>query len=54
MRGEKTSDYEYELPPGLIAQEPLPDRAASRLMVIHRETARIEHRRFGDIVGLIG
>ena len=53
MRGERTSDYDYELPPGLIAQEPLPDRAASRLMVVHRENERIEHRRFSDVVDLI-
>ena len=53
MRGERTSDYDYELPTGLIAQEPLPDRAASRLMVVHRENERIEHRRFSDVVDLI-
>jgi len=53
VRGERTSDYDYELPPGLIAQEPLPDRAASRLMVVHRENERIEHRRFSDVVDLI-
>ena len=53
MRGERTSDYDYELPLGLIAQEPLPDRAASRLMVVHRENERIEHRRFSDVVDLI-
>ncbi|MEX2152335.1 MAG: tRNA preQ1(34) S-adenosylmethionine ribosyltransferase-isomerase QueA [Gemmatimonadaceae bacterium] len=53
MRGERTSDYDYELPPALIAQEPLPDRAASRLMVVHRTDERIEHCRFGDIIDLI-
>jgi S-adenosylmethionine:tRNA ribosyltransferase-isomerase len=37
----------------LIAQEPLADRAASRLMVVHRNDARIEHRQFRDIVELI-
>jgi S-adenosylmethionine:tRNA ribosyltransferase-isomerase len=55
VKGERTSDYDFELPPSLIAQEPLPERSASRLMVVHREdgTGRIEHRRFSDIVDLI-
>ncbi len=53
MRGDKTSDYELELPPELIAQEPLADRAASRLMVVHRDGERIEHRQFRDLVDLI-
>ncbi|HEY8176436.1 MAG TPA: tRNA preQ1(34) S-adenosylmethionine ribosyltransferase-isomerase QueA [Gemmatimonadaceae bacterium] len=53
MKGALTSDYDYDLPPALIAQEPLPDRAASRLLVVHRSDERIEHRRFSDIVGLI-
>jgi len=43
------SDFDYELPPELIAQEPLADRTASRLMVVHRATGRIEHRVFRDI-----
>ena len=53
MNGQKTSDYEFDLPPALIAQEPLPDRSASRLMVVHRQGERIEHRRFSDLVDLI-
>ena len=53
MPGEKTSDYDYDLPPELIAQEPLPDRSASRLMVVDRARGAIEHRRFADIVPLI-
>ncbi len=53
MRGDKTSDYDYDLPPELIAQEPLPDRGSSRLMVIHRDSGSIEHRRFVDIVDLV-
>ena len=51
--GTRTSDYEFNLPKRLIAQEPLPDRAASRLMVVHRDTARIEHRHFSDLVQLV-
>ena len=37
----KTSDFYYELPPELIAQDPLYDRSASRLMVLDRENGSI-------------
>lgn len=53
MNGEKTSDYDFELPRELIAQEPLADRSASRLMVVRRVTDEIEHRTFSDIGDLI-
>ena len=46
----KTSDFFFELPKEQIAQDPLPDRSASRLMVLHRRTGEIEHRAFADIV----
>jgi S-adenosylmethionine:tRNA ribosyltransferase-isomerase len=45
----KTSDFHYELPPERIAQRPLADRSASRLLVVHRRTGEIEHRRFLDV-----
>lgn len=45
----KTSDFYYELPEELIAQEPLKDRASSRLLVLHKDTGVIEHRTFRDI-----
>jgi S-adenosylmethionine:tRNA ribosyltransferase-isomerase len=41
-----TADFDYILPPELIASEPLPDRAASRMMVVHRSSGEIEHRMF--------
>jgi len=44
-----TSDFDYHLPPELIASEPLPDRSASRMLVVHRETHRLEHRQFSDL-----
>jgi S-adenosylmethionine:tRNA ribosyltransferase-isomerase len=44
-----TSDFDYSLPDDLIASEPLPDRAASRMMVVHRDTGTIEHRQFSDL-----
>ncbi len=53
MNGTRTSDYEFELPPELIAQQPLAERSASRLMVVHRTDGRIEHRRFSDLVDLV-
>ncbi|MGB4703596.1 MAG: tRNA preQ1(34) S-adenosylmethionine ribosyltransferase-isomerase QueA [Candidatus Saccharicenans sp.] len=43
-------DYDYELPPELIAQEPLPARDESRMMVVYRAEQRFEHRRFREIV----
>ncbi len=45
-----TKDFYYELPPELIAQRPLEDRSASRLMILNRKTGEIKHRRFRDIV----
>lgn len=44
----RTSDFHYDLPEDLIAQVPLADRSASRLLVLHRETGVIEHRTFLD------
>lgn len=43
------SDYDYELPRDLIASRPLPERDASRLMVLHRDTEAIEHRQFHEL-----
>lgn len=43
-------DYFYDLPEELIAQDPLLDRTASRLMVLNRTTGKIEHKHFYDIV----
>lgn len=46
----KTSDFDYYLPEELIAQTPLKDRSSSRLMVLDKETGKIEHKHFYDIV----
>lgn len=43
------ADFDYELPPELIAQHPPSDRASSRLMVLDRKTAGITHARFRDL-----
>ncbi len=46
----RTVDFDYPLPEELIADRPLPDRAASRMLVVHRDTGLIEHRHFHDIL----
>ncbi len=46
----KTSDFYYELPQELIAQEPVKERSASRLMVLDKTTGKTEHKHFYDIV----
>ena len=51
--GLKTSDYDFELPPGRIAQTPADRRDQSRLLVVDRATGSISHRRFADVVELI-
>jgi S-adenosylmethionine:tRNA ribosyltransferase-isomerase len=43
------SDYNYILPPELIADRPAPRREESRMLVLHRESGRIEHRCFSDL-----
>ena len=44
----RVSDFDYELPPELIAQHPLPRREDSRMMVIDRSAGTVEHRRFRE------
>ncbi|MDR2355109.1 MAG: tRNA preQ1(34) S-adenosylmethionine ribosyltransferase-isomerase QueA [Clostridiales Family XIII bacterium] len=46
-------EFDYALPAELIARYPADRRDASRLMVLHRDTGRIEHRRFYDIVSYL-
>lgn len=46
----KTSDFYYDLPEELIAQDPLEKRDNSRLMVLHRETGELEHKHFYDVI----
>ena len=49
----RTDDFNYELPERLIAQTPLKDRTASKMMVIHRVTGEIEHRHFYDLTNYL-
>ncbi len=46
----RTADFNFELPPELIAQAPAPTRDASRLLVLHRDSEKIEHRQFRDVL----
>ncbi len=49
----KTSDFFYELPQELIAQDPLKDRSASRLLCLDRKTGRTEHHIFREIIDFL-
>ncbi|MCR5094641.1 MAG: tRNA preQ1(34) S-adenosylmethionine ribosyltransferase-isomerase QueA [Lachnospiraceae bacterium] len=51
--GFSTSDYAYELPKELIAQDPLGDRSSSRLLVMDRETGVVSHHIFKEIPGFL-
>ncbi len=44
-----TSDFDYQLPPELIASEPLAERTASRMLVINRDAGNIEHHAFAEL-----
>jgi S-adenosylmethionine:tRNA ribosyltransferase-isomerase len=46
----RTSDFDYPLPPELIAQTPIEPRDSSRLLVMHRDTGLLEYRDFRDIL----
>ena len=49
----KTSDFYYDLPEELIAQEPLERRDGSRLMVLDKKSGAVEHRHFYDITDML-
>ena len=49
----KTSDFEFDLPEQLIAQHPLPERSASRLLTLDRANGRISDRRFAELPDLL-
>lgn len=50
----KLSQFRYHLPNDLIARQPVENRDGSRLMVLHRKTQTIEHRKFTDILEYFG
>ncbi len=47
------SDFDFELPEELIAQQPLPERSASRLQVMDRDTGVLQDRRFAELDQLL-
>lgn len=49
----KKSDFYFELPQELIAQDPLVDRSASRLLVLYKETGAVEHHTFKEITNYL-
>jgi S-adenosylmethionine:tRNA ribosyltransferase-isomerase len=49
---DRLSEYVYDLPDELIAQTPLQDRSASRLLLLHRD-GRVEHRSFREVASLL-
>ena len=46
----KKTDFYFDLPEELIAQDPLEDRSSSRLLVVDKKTGKTQHRIFKDIV----
>lgn len=53
MTDLKKSDFYFELPQELIAQDPLEDRSASRLLVLNKDTGAVEHRHFKEITNYL-
>lgn len=53
MKNLRTSDFDYNLPPELIAQKPIEPRDISRLMVINRQNGAIVHHHFHDILNFM-
>lgn len=49
----RTADFDYILPPELIAERPLENREASRMIVVHRDSGLIEHKMFTDITSYV-
>jgi S-adenosylmethionine:tRNA ribosyltransferase-isomerase len=54
MTALRTDEFDYDLPPELIAQTPLEPRDASRLMVVDRASGAIAHRHFRDLLDYLG
>src|SRR5262245_40861272 len=54
IRGVLVSEFDYELPAGLIAQHPVPQRSASRLLRLDATSGALEDLQFRDLPGLVG
>lgn len=53
LPGMRTADFQFDLPPELIAQHPAPERGLSRLLVLHRNDNNLEHKRFPDLLDFL-
>ena len=53
QKDARLSDFDYDLPPDFIAQEPARPRDASRLLVLNRRTGAVAHHRFRDLPDLL-
>ena len=49
----RTSDFDYDLPPELIAQSPVEPRDHSRILLLHRDSGSVEHRHFFELPHLL-
>ncbi|MBI5141521.1 MAG: tRNA preQ1(34) S-adenosylmethionine ribosyltransferase-isomerase QueA [Nitrospirae bacterium] len=49
----KLTEFDFDLPPELIAQRPASARGESRLLLLHRRSGRVEHRMFHEIVNIL-
>lgn len=49
----RKEDFYFDLPEELIAQDPLEDRSSSRLLVLDKETGKVEHHVFREIIGYL-
>jgi len=49
----RTDEFDYELPPELVAERPLADRSGSRMMVVNRAAGTIEHRQFAEFADFL-
>lgn len=52
-REMRTADFDFDLPPELIAQQPTARRDGSRLLVLSRDYGQLEHRKFPDLLGFL-
>ena len=53
MSGLRTSDYYFDLPEELIAQDPLEDRSSSRLLMLDRKSGEVQHNVFKNIIAYL-
>jgi S-adenosylmethionine:tRNA ribosyltransferase-isomerase len=53
VRQLERSAFKYDLPPGLIAQQPLPERSASRLLALDGASGALKDLRFTDLPALL-